>query len=55
MIVRSTSVSSPDVTSWTRLPVAPSSSRTRRLIRRNTAFTGCARIAMTLSCRSRVR
>ncbi len=49
MIVRSTSVSSPEVISWTRLPVAPSSSRISRLMRRNTARTGCARIAMTLS------
>ncbi|MNY37148.1 hypothetical protein D3C86_1716860 [compost metagenome] len=47
--VLSTSVSSPDVTRRTRLPVISATSRTRRGMRWNTDFTGWARMAMTLS------
>ena len=54
MTVRSTSVDSPSTTSRTRLPVAASASRTSRAMRWNTAFTGWARMAITLSWMSRV-
>ena len=42
------------MTRRTFLPVCAASSRTRRGMRWNTDLTGCARIAMTLSCRLRV-
>ncbi len=54
MIDRSTSVFSPDISRRTFLDVFPASSRTSRGMRWNTAFTGCARIDMTLSLSSRV-
>ena len=47
--VLSTSVCSPSVTRRTDLPVRAATSRTRRGMRWNTDFTGCARIAITLS------
>lgn len=52
--VLSSSVASPSTSIWTRLPVDASSSRTMRGTRLNTDFTGCARIAIALSCSSRV-
>ena len=54
MTVLSTSVLSPSVTRRTGLPVMSATSRTMRGMRWNTDFTGCARIAMTLSWISRV-
>ncbi len=52
--VLSTSVPSPSVTSRACLPVRLAISRTRRGIRWKTAFTGWARMAVTLSWISRV-
>ena len=54
MIVLSTSVVSPTISSRTFLPVLADSSRTSRGMRWNTDFTGWARIDMTLSLSSRV-
>ena len=54
MMVRSTSVVSPDISSRTFLPVFVDNSRTRRGMRWNTEPTGCARMDMTLSFSSRV-
>ena len=54
MTVLSTSVFSPSVTRRTDLPVMSATSRTIRDMRWNTDFTGCARIAITLSWISRV-
>ena len=52
--VLSTSVFSPCISSWTFLPVLVASSRTRRVMRWNTVFTGCARMDITLFFSSRV-
>ena len=52
--VLSTSVASPSMTSRTSLPVSAATSRTRRGMRWNTALTGCALIAITLSWICRV-
>src|SRR5258708_4765717 len=48
MTVLSTSVFSPFISSWIFFDVLVASSRTRRVMRWNTVFTGCARIDITL-------